>query len=181
MKNKCNLIIFLQGLPYYIFWDGLVILRRIVKHYNWKRISIMGHSLGAAIGFLYASSYPDDTEMLISIDTVAPVIINPSEIVQNTGSNIDKLVLFHCFKITQICTFLVITKYSFRLLYYDALESNKLPSYGYSDMIDLVVDGHHSTLTRKSCEILMRRGMYLVKDNKYLFSRDIRLKVILYI
>jgi len=54
-----------------------------------------------------------------------------------------------------------------------------MPSYKYSDMIDLVVDGHHGTLTRKSCEILMRRGMYRVKDNKYLFSRDIRLKVIL--
>jgi len=52
-----------------------------------------------------------------------------------------------------------------------------MPSYKYSDMIDLVVDGHHGTLTRKSCEILMRRGMYRVKDNKYLFSRDIRLKV----
>lgn len=52
-----------------------------------------------------------------------------------------------------------------------------MPSYGYSDMIDLVVDGHHSTLTRKSCEILMKRGMYPVKDNKYFFSRDIRLKV----
>lgn len=62
-------------------------------------------------------------------------------------------------------------------MYYDALEPDKLPCYGYSDMIDLVVDGHHGTLTRKSCEILMRRGMYPVKNNKYMFSRDIRLKV----
>lgn len=53
----------------------------------------MGHSLGAAIGFLYASSYPDDTEMLISIDTVSPVIINQAE-VNNLGSFIDKFVLF---------------------------------------------------------------------------------------
>ena len=57
----------------------------------------MGHSLGAAIGFLYAASYPDDTEMLISIDTVAPVIFDPSEIVKNTGPNIDKLVLFYIY------------------------------------------------------------------------------------
>lgn len=52
-----------------------------------------------------------------------------------------------------------------------------MPSYGYSDMIDLVVDGHNGTLTRKSCEILMKRGMYRVKENKYMFSRDVRLKV----
>jgi len=53
----------------------------------------MGHSLGAAIGFLYASSYPDDTEMLISIDTVSPVIVEPSKIVETTGPNLDKYVL----------------------------------------------------------------------------------------
>jgi len=55
----------------------------------------MGHSLGAAIGFLYAASYPDDTEMLICIDTVAPVIFEPSEVVKNTGPNLDKYVLLY--------------------------------------------------------------------------------------
>lgn len=50
----------------------------------------MGHSLGADIGFLYAATYPYDTEMLISIDTVAPIIFDPSEIVKNTGRNLDK-------------------------------------------------------------------------------------------
>ncbi|XP_050428897.1 probable serine hydrolase isoform X2 [Adelges cooleyi] len=141
------------GIPYYLFWDGLTILRRIVRHYNWRNISIMGHSLGAAIGFLYAASYPDDTEMLISIDTVAPVVFNPAEIVKNTGPFLD------------------------RFFYYESLGTDKMPAYGYSDMIDLVMDGHHSTLTRKACETLMKRGMYPVKDNKYFFSRDTRLKV----
>lgn len=55
----------------------------------------MGHSLGAAIGFLYAASYPDDTNMLIAIDTVAPVIFDPKEIVKNTGPFTDKWVLFY--------------------------------------------------------------------------------------
>lgn len=57
----------------------------------------MGHSLGSAIGFLYAASYPDETEMLIAIDTVAPIIVDPKEIVKNTGPNVDKFVLF-CFR-----------------------------------------------------------------------------------
>lgn len=52
-----------------------------------------------------------------------------------------------------------------------------MPTYGYSDMINLVVDGHNKTLTRKSCEILMKRGMYSIENNKYMFSRDVRLKV----
>lgn len=72
---------------------------------------------------------------------------------------------------------LYILLYFFRLIYFDALKPDKMPTYGYSDMIDLVVDGHHNTLTRKSCEILMKRGMYPVQNNKYMFSRDVRLKV----
>lgn len=80
-----------------------------------------------------------------------------------------------CYTVT--CLVVLIIKIFFRFLYCDALTPDKLPSYGYSDMIDLVMDGHHNTLTRKSCEILMKRGMYRVENNKYLFSRDIRLKV----
>lgn len=67
--------------------------------------------------------------------------------------------------------------YFFRLIYFETLKPDRMPTYGYSDMIDLVVDGHHSTLTRKSCKILMKRGMYPIENNKYMFSRDIRLKV----
>lgn len=91
-----------QGLPYYIFWDGLAILRRIVKYYNWKRISIIGHSLGSAIGFLYAASYSDDIELLIAIDTVAPVVFDPSEIVKNIGPMLDKFVLLIFYYVSDV-------------------------------------------------------------------------------
>lgn len=57
----------------------------------------MGHSLGSAIGFLYAASYPDDTELLIAIDTVAPVIFDASEVVKNTGPMLDKFVFIYVF------------------------------------------------------------------------------------
>lgn len=39
-----------KGQNYYLFWDGVHIIRRIVQHFGWKDISIIGHSLGGAIG-----------------------------------------------------------------------------------------------------------------------------------
>jgi len=63
----------------------------------------MGHSLGSAIGFLYAASYSDETELLIAIDTVAPVVFDPSEVVKNTGPMLDKFVLLICFTLQMQC------------------------------------------------------------------------------
>ncbi|KAJ8953609.1 hypothetical protein NQ318_003033 [Aromia moschata] len=60
------------GQSYYIFWDGVHFLRRIVKHFNWNDIIILGHSLGGAIAFLYAAMYPDDVKKYISIDIASP-------------------------------------------------------------------------------------------------------------
>lgn len=44
-------------------------------------------------------------------------------------------------------------------------------------MIDITYSGHNNKLTRKSCEILMIRGMKSCGDGKYTFSRDNRVKV----
>ncbi|CAG9101983.1 unnamed protein product [Plutella xylostella] len=48
------------GMHYYIFWDGVSLLRRIVKHFGWSKVTLMGHSLGGALSFMYAASFPDD-------------------------------------------------------------------------------------------------------------------------
>uniref|UniRef100_A0A1Y1LD67 AB hydrolase-1 domain-containing protein n=2 Tax=Photinus pyralis TaxID=7054 RepID=A0A1Y1LD67_PHOPY len=140
-----------KGQTYYIFWDGVYHVRRIVKHFKWEKFSIMGHSLGGAIGFLYASIYPDEVDKLISLDIVCPPV---RDIISTMGETID---LF--FK-------------------YEALKPEACPQYEYDDMIDITVDGHNNKLTRASCEILMRRGMRPTPEDKsiYRFTRDIRLK-----
>lgn len=46
-------------------------------------------------------------------------------------------------------------------------------------MLDIVLDGYKGNITRKSAEILMKRGMQPASlPGKYYFSRDPRLKVI---
>lgn len=89
-----------QGVPYYLIWDGVILIRRILKHYGWSNIKLMGHSLGGIIAFLYAAVYPYDVEALVSLDVVAPIFefIGKKSVTQMAGL-IDKYDhnFAHCF------------------------------------------------------------------------------------
>ncbi|KDR12428.1 probable serine hydrolase [Zootermopsis nevadensis] len=141
-----------KGCFYYLHWDGLSVVRRIVKYFKWEKITILGHSLGGAIGFLYAASYPDDTDKLICIDVASPAFADVSEMVDMTRRGIDKF------------------------LKYENYTKKDEPCYGYEEMLNVMLLGHDGSLTLASGEILVKRGSY--KDpvtNNYLFTRDVRL------
>lgn len=142
------------GMHYYIFWDGISLIRRIVEHYKWGKITLMGHSLGGALSFMYAATFPDDVDRYISLDIASPSVKDTKKIVDNTGPSID--------------TFLK----------YENLKPESIPCYNYEDMLAIVLDAYKGSITEKSCEILMQRGMSrTVNKNGYHFSRDVRLKV----
>ncbi|XP_013183235.1 probable serine hydrolase [Amyelois transitella] len=145
------------GMLYYLFWDGIVLLRRIVKHFKWSKISLMGHSLGGALSFMYAASFPDDVERIICIDIASPAVREPKVLVKGTGGGIDKL------------------------LEYENLSEDKIPCYEYDEMIDIVCDAYKGSVSRENCRILMKRGMaptpVHMKKKGYFFKRDPRLKV----
>ncbi|KPI99323.1 putative serine hydrolase [Papilio xuthus] len=145
------------GMLYYIFWDGVALLRRIVKHFKWSKISLMGHSLGGALSFMYAASFPDDVDSIICIDIASPAVRVPENMVKATGWSVDKI------------------------LEYETLSENKIPCYDYEEMIDIVVDAYKGSVSRENCKVLMKRGMALtpahLKKNGYHFKRDPRLKV----
>lgn len=145
------------GLQYYLFWDGLILIRRIVKHFNWSKITLLGHSLGGALSFLYAATYPDEVDSYISLDIASPSVRDMKKIVLNTGDAVD---LF---------------------LKYENLTEDKIPCYTHDEMVELALNGYGGSITRESCVIMMKRGMakappHLNKQG-YHFSRDVRLKV----
>lgn len=142
------------GQFYYVFWDGVITLRRIIKYYKWNKVKLLGHSLGGAISFLYAASYPDEVDSLISLDIASPSVRDITKTVTITGDYIDKF------------------------LKYEALTLENVPCYNYDDMIDIVEKAYEGNITREGAEILMKRGMQpSYKKGKYYFSRDPRLKV----
>ncbi|XP_023029348.2 serine hydrolase like 2 kraken isoform X2 [Leptinotarsa decemlineata] len=143
-----------KGQNYYLFWDGVPILRRIVKHFGWKEITIIGHSLGGCVAFMYAAAYPDDVKKYVSIDIAGPSVRDPKKMLEAIGTSVDKF------------------------LEYEKKTVDDMPCYNYEEMINIVVDAHKGSVTREGCEIMMRRGMAPVGETKrYLFTRDPRLKV----
>lgn len=143
-----------QGQFYYLFWDGVITLRRIIKHYKWNKVKLLGHSLGGAISFLYAATYPDEVDILISLDIASPSVRDITKTAAITGDHIDKF------------------------LTYENLTLDNVPSYEYNKMLEIVEDAYDGSINRKGAEILMKRGMHSsYVSGKYYFSRDPRLKV----
>ncbi|XP_076160863.1 putative serine hydrolase isoform X1 [Ptiloglossa arizonensis] len=142
------------GQFYHVLWDGLLSLRRIVKYYKWNKVKLLGHSLGGAISFLYAASYPDEVEFLISIDIAGPGVKDVIKTAGITGDTVDKF------------------------LKYETMESNSVPSYSYEEALQIVEDAYNGSITKESAIILMKRGTRSTCDSgRYCFSRDARLKV----
>ncbi|XP_033213731.1 probable serine hydrolase isoform X2 [Belonocnema kinseyi] len=143
-----------KGQFYYVHWDGIILLRRIVQFYKWNKVKLLGHSLGGAISFLYAASYPDEVDFVISLDIASPSVRDVTKSVEITGTFID------------------------RFLKYENLTLDSVPCYEYKEMIDIVEDAYNGDITRESAEILMKRGMQKAPVlNHYYFRRDPRLKV----
>uniref|UniRef100_A0A0A9ZHH3 Putative serine hydrolase n=1 Tax=Lygus hesperus TaxID=30085 RepID=A0A0A9ZHH3_LYGHE len=146
---------FPQGTFYYIFWDGLVTARRIVKHFKWPKVSIVGHSLGGAVGFMYASVYPEEVDKLVSLDIACPRVSQPKTLMKGFPACIDNF------------------------LKYENLPPSSQPCYEMEEMLGIAEAGYKGSVGRPGLEILMRRGMKPAagSTNKFLFSRDVRLKV----
>ncbi|EZA56318.1 putative serine hydrolase, partial [Ooceraea biroi] len=139
---------------YYVYWDGIILLRKIIEYFKWNKVKLLGHSLGGAIGFLYAATYPNEVDFLISLDVVSPLVRNVEKIASLTGDYIDKF------------------------LKYDLLMLDCVPCYEYDDMITIVENAYEGSITREAAEILMKRGMQPAHERgKYYFSRDPKLKV----
>ena len=110
--------------------------------------------MGGAISFLYAATYPDEVDLVISLDIVSPNVRDITKTVSVTGDNIDKF------------------------LKYEKLTFDNVPCYEYNEMIDIVLQAYNGSITRESAEILMKRGMKpALIPGKHYFSRDPRLKV----
>lgn len=117
-------------------------------------MKLLGHSLGGAISFLYAASFPDEVDFIISLDIASPSVSNINKIAAISGTYID------------------------RFLNYESLIPDNVPCYEYDEMINIVEDAYKGSITKDAAKILMKRGMQPAwKEGQYYFSRDPKLKV----
>ena len=82
-----------RGIPYNETFMAQTI-RTIQRHYGWKKVKLLGHSLGGQMCFNFARLFPEYVQFVISLDSLC---FEPTSIVyllKNQAKGIDKLISF---------------------------------------------------------------------------------------
>lgn len=135
----------------YHFNDCLLAVERLAHHFKWTKFSFIGHSLGGCIGMLYAGIFPEKVEKLVNLDIVRVVTTRPETMNLRLKKTVNKL-----------------------LKYETAIKSGPEKPFSYETAVEKSINGSFGSLDRKSCEIMLRRGLRKV-DGGYVFTRDRRL------
>jgi pimeloyl-ACP methyl ester carboxylesterase len=144
-----------KGLPFH-FTEDIVSLRRIVRHYGWKKITLLGHSMGSTYSFIYASIFPNEVDKFIGIDILRPFALEPEVFAQTGGKEIDDII-----KMIQ--------------------STRDPPETTLEDLASKQHEGSKKSISLESSRLLLKRGSYKSKKNPELvgLNRDVRLRCLL--
>lgn len=143
------------GIYHYNSINLAIVIRRIQRYFGWKKMSLMGHSMGGFVSFMYATSFPESVNFLICFDFLKPLIYE--DMVEKRGSNIDKF------------------------LGYDRLleEGKEPPSYTKEELKIRYYEGTAGSVDLDHAYYILERNVRPSKNdpNKFYLARDPRLKV----
>lgn len=135
--------------------DDIHIIKRVVDEYNWSKVSLMGHSLGGILCYLYAALHPNTVDMLIQIDIIISFVGSPKLQLQEMAMCAEKLV-------TET----------------ERMDQSNLPTYTYSQLEELLHRGSNKSLEKENAKYIINRNVVQSQlyPNKFIFSRDGRIK-----
>ncbi|CAG9808648.1 unnamed protein product [Chironomus riparius] len=147
-----------DGVVYNVF-DNIFAVLYVMKEYKWDKISLLGHSMGAMVSFLFASIFPEKMDLLIKIDSFK----NLDRTYEQELSDVKDGIL----------NFMVIDE--------RIRSSSEPPSYTVEEMIERVNTGSFFNITTESAPYLLDRNITRSSKypDKFYFSRDPRLKNII--
>lgn len=134
--------------------DFVLILENIRQKYKWDKISLIAHSMGATVSFIYASAFPDKVNLVCALDTL--------KIEYDGLENITRRFLRQMPKLSGL------NKKSVR----------NLAEYSYEDAIQRTYEGLMKSVDLDKVKYLVERGTRPSPNNpdKLHFTRDIRVK-----
>lgn len=141
---------------FYSTIDALLLINLIKKEYNWDKVSLMGHSMSAVLGFIYCSMYPDGVDMMIGLDSLKPHVWKPNSLIPRLRRGLDNFMI--------------------------ANERNETkaepPSYNYEELVERLHKGTNGSLSKSACDLLLKRAITKSSKfpDKFFFHRDTRLK-----
>ncbi|XP_037940476.1 probable serine hydrolase [Teleopsis dalmanni] len=147
-----------QGIQYHTT-DYVHLITRIMKIYNWDKITLMGHSMGGYTAFYFACLYPDRVDGLICLDALRSIIYSGQEILLSLNHIIEKAVID--------------TKQKHQIL-----EKIEPRSYTFEECEQRLHEGSLGSVWLKNCKYILERNLSRSKinSNRYYISRDSRVK-----
>jgi len=138
--------------------DYLYTLNLICKKFQWEKISIMAHSMGAIISFLFASAFPEKVDMVIALDSLKPFITNFGYITHFFNTGLEDMMIADIRN----------------------QEKSEPPSYKYEELIDRLTSATLLSVTRETAPYLLKRAIQpsTTESDQYYFTRDSRLKTL---
>jgi pimeloyl-ACP methyl ester carboxylesterase len=162
LKNTPILAIDLPGhglsswLPPGFMYNEIVyflLIKRIKKHFGWKKMKLLAHSLSSMTTYWYAATFPMDLQYVIALDFYKFL-------------SIDAIIYSNYFA-NAVNTFF-------------KLEENNgvQPNYTYDELLKKGLANMVSDMDEATYKILMNRGSTKREDGKYIINRDPRLRII---
>nr|XP_024219163.1 probable serine hydrolase [Halyomorpha halys] len=138
------------------FQQYLLVLRYIfTEYYKWNKVSLMCHSFGSSVGFAYAGFYPEHIDRMVNLDCGRFWTAGKMKtLVEDYRASTDG--------------------------FNNDLEShNNGQGFSWEETISKLYEGRVRfglPISRKSCEIIAKRGAVQYAENKYRFTHDKRLR-----
>eukprot|EP00088_Acartia_fossae_P054686 TRINITY_DN6302_c0_g1_i7.p1 TRINITY_DN6302_c0_g1~~TRINITY_DN6302_c0_g1_i7.p1 ORF type:complete len:325 (-),score=56.57 TRINITY_DN6302_c0_g1_i7:456-1430(-) len=74
----------------YHYLESSVTIERIRRHFNWDKLSLIGHSMGGGLSACYTGLFPEKVDTLIMIDLVKPVCRPVEKLVSKTRECVEQ-------------------------------------------------------------------------------------------
>ncbi|KAL7405390.1 hypothetical protein ABVT39_028320 [Epinephelus coioides] len=126
----------------------MVHVRRIVEGLQWKKFSIMGHSMGGNIAGMFSALYPEMVDAVILLDSFGFISTDSKNLSKVMRQGMDEM------------------------LQHEKKTEEKKRVYIYEKAVERL-SAANPTLSEQSVRILLERGLVQVEGG-FVFSRDLR-------
>lgn len=135
-----------------VFMDLVLDIERVVQHFGWQEVNLLGHSMGGGAAMLYGGTFPEKVKKIIMLDIIKPIAIPADVQPERTVRGITEL------------------------LRAEAKIGNDLNCYEYSSIVDKLITGYNGSITEEAAKVLLKRGSVKHPNGLYSFNYDPRLK-----
>lgn len=143
------------GCSYHVA-DFIPLLEIIRQNYQWQRLSLLSHSIGAIMSFNYAWLFPERVRLVCAFD-----VLKTFSFGANTESDFFE-------------------SHTRKLMTLDQRKTDNPPNYTYDELIQHIHESTKKSINKDTAKYIIDRGTKPAASNpnRLQFSRDIRVKFI---